>query len=70
MHLDRRILALAALSLCLALPAPRARAAEDARLLRFPDVHGDTVVFSHGGDLWSAPVSGGPARRLTSGEGL
>ncbi|HSB19584.1 MAG TPA: S41 family peptidase [Anaeromyxobacteraceae bacterium] len=70
MHLDRRILPLAALALCLALPAPRARAAEDARLLRFPDVHGDTVVFSHGGDLWSAPVSGGPARRLTSGEGL
>jgi tricorn protease len=70
MPIDRRTLARAALAASLALPAPGARAAEDARLLRFPDVSGDTVVFSHGGDLWSAPTSGGPARRLTSGEGL
>ncbi|HJX29073.1 MAG TPA: hypothetical protein VJ885_14285, partial [Thermoanaerobaculia bacterium] len=37
-----------------------------SRLLRFPDIHGDTVVFSHAGDLWVAASSGGPARRLTS----
>ena len=30
-----------------------------------PDVHGDTVVFVAGGDLWTAPVAGGSARRLT-----
>ena len=42
----------------------------EARLLRFPDIHGDTVVFSHGGDLWSVPATGGTARRLTSGDGL
>jgi len=40
------------------------------RLLRFPDVHGDTVAFSHGGDLWTVPASGGRARRLTAMEGV
>lgn len=34
-------------------------------LLRFPTLHGETVVFSSGGDLWSAPLAGGPAHRLT-----
>ena len=70
MHLRLSRLAPAALALGLALPGPRPRAAGEARLLRFPDVHGDVVVFSHGGDLWTAPTAGGQARRLTSGEGL
>ncbi|HSN55927.1 MAG TPA: S41 family peptidase [Candidatus Sulfomarinibacteraceae bacterium] len=39
------------------------------RLLRFPDIHGDTVVFCYGGDLWSAPADGGTARRLTAHPG-
>ena len=52
------------------LSAVPARALEDARLLRFPDVNGDTIAFSHGGDLWTVPAAGGVARRLTSGEGL
>ncbi|MFN7990320.1 MAG: S41 family peptidase [Thermoanaerobaculia bacterium] len=43
---------------------------KDARLLRFPDVHGDTIVFSHAGDLWTVPTSGGTAHRLTTGDGL
>ncbi|OAB59346.1 peptidase S41 [Leptolyngbya valderiana BDU 20041] len=42
----------------------------NTKLLRFPDVHGDRVVFSYGGDLWGAPVSGGTAYRLTSHPGL
>ena len=41
-----------------------------ARLLRFPDIHGDRVVFSSGGDLWTASTSGGTAVRLTSHPGL
>ncbi len=40
------------------------------KMLRFPDVHGDRLVFSYGGDLWGAPVSGGTAYRLTSHPGL
>ncbi|WP_181918237.1 MULTISPECIES: S41 family peptidase [unclassified Wenzhouxiangella] len=42
----------------------------DTRLLRFPDVHGERVVFSYGGDLWSAPIDGGSAWRLTAHPGL
>jgi tricorn protease len=40
------------------------------KLLRFPDVHGDKVVFTYGGDLWLASTSGGPATRLTAHPGL
>jgi tricorn protease len=40
------------------------------RLLRQPDVHGDTVAFVYAGDIWLAPVTGGDARRLTSGDGM
>jgi len=32
-----------------------------ARLLRMPDIAGDTLVFVHGGDLWVAPADGGTA---------
>src|SRR5262245_50087236 len=44
-------------------------AGDEARLLRFPTIHGDTVVFSHAGNLYSAPATGGTARRLTSHDG-
>ena len=40
------------------------------KLLRFPDIHGDRVVFTYGGDLWAAPSSGGSATRLTSHPGI
>ena len=38
----------------------------EARLLRFPATNGHEVVFSFAGDLYSAPLSGGEARRLTA----
>ena len=41
-------------------------AQEEARLLRFPATNGKDVVFSYAGDLWTVPVQGGEAKRLTS----
>lgn len=40
------------------------------KLLRFPDIRGDRVVFTYGGDLWTASSSGGAATRLTSHPGV
>ena len=40
--------------------------AEEARLLRFPSTNGQEIVFTYGGDLYKAPLSGGEAKRLTS----
>lgn len=40
------------------------------KLLRFPDIHGNQVVFSYGGDLWTASAAGGAASRLTAHPGL
>lgn len=33
---------------------------------QYPDVHGNTVVFSAEGDIWKVPLSGGLAQKLTS----
>ncbi|MFM7804034.1 MAG: hypothetical protein ACKPGK_06030, partial [Verrucomicrobiota bacterium] len=40
--------------------------ADEARLLRFPALNGNRVVFTYAGDLYTVPVQGGVARRLTS----
>ena len=40
--------------------------AEEARLLRFPHINGDRVVFSYAGDLYTTDLTGGTARKLTS----
>ncbi len=51
--------------LLVALFAARAHAVP--AYVRYPDVHGDSVVFSAGGDLWTASTTtAGPARRLTA----
>ena len=44
-------------------------AAAETRLLRFPDLYGDTVVFTYAGDLWLANTDGKNVRRLTSHPG-
>ncbi len=70
-----RLALLAATLATLLLPAPPGRSAAldgppEARLLRFPDVRGDAVVFVYAGDVWRASISGGPALRLTAHAGL
>lgn len=52
-----------ALALALLAVAP-ARA--ESGYYRQPALHGDTVVFTAEGDLWSVPIAGGSARRLTT----
>ncbi|MFW6222931.1 MAG: S41 family peptidase, partial [Bacteroidota bacterium] len=41
----------------------------DTRLMRFPAINGDQVVFSYAGDLYTVDAEGGTARRLTSHAG-
>jgi tricorn protease len=47
----------------------RCFAQDEMRLLRFPAIHGNQVVFSYGGDLYTTNLDGGIARRLTSDPG-
>lgn len=42
---------------------------QEARLLRFPAIHGDQVVFTYAGDLYTVNANGGIARKLTSDVG-
>jgi tricorn protease len=43
--------------------------ADEARLLRFPAIHGDRVAFTYAGNLYLVPAGGGVARRLTGHDG-
>ena len=45
-------------------------ASAQTKLLRFPDIHGDRVVFTYAGDLWTAATTGGSAIRLTAHPGV
>lgn len=54
------------IALIVATPSAQAQ----TRLLRFPAIHGDRVSFTYGGDLWTAPASGGTATRLTTHPGI
>ena len=51
------------LGACIALSA-------QTRLLRFPDIHGNRIVFTYGGDLWQVADTGGTATRLTAHPGV
>ena len=42
----------------------------DARMLRFPDISADRIVFVYAGDLWTVPKNGGTAAKLSSPKGL
>jgi len=40
------------------------------KLLRFPAIQGDRVAFTYAGDIWTAPVAGGTASRVTAHPGM
>ena len=44
-------------------------APQEARVLRFPAIHGDQIVFTYAGDLYTVSASGGIARKLTTHDG-
>jgi tricorn protease len=48
----------------------RLAAQSEARLLRFPAIHGNQVVFTYAGDLYTVDASGGVARKLTNDVGF
>ncbi len=43
--------------------------ATNSALFHQPDIYGNTIVFTAGGDLWSVAASGGAAVRLTMNDG-
>ena len=59
-----------AFSLVAVLIVNAAFAQNEARLLRFPAIHEDRIVFTYAGDLYSVPSAGGVARKLTGHEGF
>lgn len=42
---------------------------QETRLLRFPAIHGNQIVFTYAGDLYTVTASGGVARKLTNDVG-
>ena len=67
--MSKRFLRFSLTALALAAFAAFAAAAGGGYILHYPDVSGDSVVFVCGQDIWSAPVSGGAAARLTVNDG-
>ncbi|MHC4519630.1 MAG: S41 family peptidase, partial [Planctomycetota bacterium] len=61
---------LLAFCVTISLSLASARAAEEARLLRFPTIHEDQIVFTYAGDLYTVDAEGGVARKLTNHEGF
>src|SRR5437870_1908737 len=56
-------------TLFLLLVGNRLAAEEEARLLRFPAIHDNQIVFTYAGNLYTVAATGGTARRLTSHDG-
>lgn len=49
---------------------PSLLSANEARLMRFPAASQNQIVFTYAGDLYTVPVDGGTARKITSHEGM
>ncbi|MFB0516947.1 MAG: protease, partial [Candidatus Neomarinimicrobiota bacterium] len=60
----------ALLALLIVLPLVSSYADGEARLLRFPAIHGNQIVFTYAGDLYTVAADGGVARKLTNHEGF
>jgi tricorn protease len=58
------------LPLILVLFSIYAFAGDGTRLLRFPAIHGNQIVFTYAGDLYSVSANGGIARKLTNDVGF
>jgi tricorn protease len=65
-----RLLRSAVLAAAALLSLAFAPLASAGKLLRFPNVWHDRIVFSYAGDLWTVGTQGGTAVRLTSNPGL
>ncbi|MFA5647136.1 MAG: PDZ domain-containing protein [Bacteroidales bacterium] len=46
------------------------KAHDDARMMRYPDINGNQIVFVYAGNIWTVDANGGDARQLTSHKGL
>ena len=57
------------LSLLISICSVAGAIAQGTMLLREPTLSKESVVFIYANDLWKAPIAGGDAIRLTSGEG-
>ncbi len=44
--------------------------AQETKMMRFPTMHGNEVVFTYAGDLYTVAKDGGVARKLTSDDGF
>lgn len=45
-------------------------AANDTRMMRYPDINGNLIAFVYAGDIWTVDARGGVAKRLTSHPGI
>ena len=57
-------------SKCLLSLATTVPLSAQTKLLRFPDIHDNRIVFTYGGDLWMVNAAGGAATRLTTHPGI
>ncbi len=69
MSIPRHVVVRGLCALMLASLLTPGAASAQTKLLRFPDIHADQVVFAYAGDLWLAPATGGTAFRLTAHPG-
>ena len=58
------------LSFLLLVITPALLLADEAKLMRFPGISQDKIVFTYAGDLYTIPITGGTARKITSHDGM